>query len=157
MTATVENKVTEELLERLRQAGAIAEVVSPNLLDEYRPKDKQAIVSAIATNENPELSCQGNPPAKAWNVEFSIIAVVRQSSNDSANIENKLMDFTGDVLKGITTDTGGYSWWQFAGNAINANLQSITKEISPDGSMMTNTISILVTYRTDEDNPFNRR
>lgn len=154
---TVENSILNELLERLREAGAVAEVVSPNLLDEYRPKDRQAIVTTASVNANGALSCQGNPPAQAWDIEYSIIAVVRQAEGDTKQIEDKLNDFTGDVLKGITKNSSVFDWFQFNGNAINANLRTITKDVAADGSMMSNNIGLVVTYRTDENNPFNRR
>lgn len=151
---TVQNLVSEELMERIRSTGTVVEMVSPNLLDSYRPQDSQAIITIDSVTANNALSCQGNPPAQAFDVSYKITAVVRQSSSESINIEERLNSLTGDILAGVSSPS---TWWTFGGNAINSRFLAMTKSIDSDGSIMMNEIDLLVTYRTDETNPYVRR
>jgi hypothetical protein len=155
MANSVFSDILEEIVQRIRDGGYIAEAVSPDLLDQYSPKDNQVIVTATGFTDNPLLSCQGNPPAQAFDASVSLICILRQSKvKDTKFMEERLSDFSGSVISALTA---GASWWQLGGNAIDTRIQGIDKSVEGDGSYANHTISVLVTYRTDENDPFTRR
>ncbi len=151
---SVFSNILNELLQRIQNGGYIAEVVSPNLLDDYSPKDQQVIVSATSFTENPELGCQGNPPAVAFDASVEVICIIRQRKDDSNNVEERLSDFSAGVTQAALS---GDNWWTMGGNAIDTKVMGLEKEVESDGSTASHTISLNITYRHSENNPFIRR
>ncbi len=151
---SVFSNVLNELLQRIQNGGYIAEVVSPSLLDDYSPKDQQVIVSATNFTENPELGCQGNPPAVAFDASVNLTCILRQGKNDASNIEERLSDFSSSVVQAVC---GVDHWWTMGGNAIDTKVLAIDKEVESDGSTASHTISLNIIYRHSENNPFIRR
>lgn len=147
--------ILDELLQRMRDAGVVAETITPDLLDSYSPKDKQVIVTATNFDPNEELSCMGNPPAQAFDATVDLVCILRQNEKTNINsLEERLADFVAGVIQAVTT---GDHWWTMGGNAIDTRVGSIEKSIESDGSMGSNTITLTIIYRHAENNPFIRR
>lgn len=155
MSRSVFGLVLEELVQRITDAGIVAETISPDLLDSYSPRDNQVIVSATNFDPNEELSCMGNPPAQAFDATVELICILRQSDKRSDfSLEQRLADFSAGVIQAVCS---GDHWWTMGGNAIDTRIGSIDKSIEGDGSMGTNTINLTIIYRHAENNPFVRR
>ena len=152
--ATIQNLIQNEVETRLEGTGIGVDVVLPNMQDDYTPKDNQIVLTPIGTERAPEHDCQGNPPAVGWNTTFSVRVIVRQDEDATpTSIDTALSNLTGQAMVAITSPQ---SWWTFDGNAINSEITETVREID-DLSLAAYQFTLLVWYRTDETNIFNRR
>lgn len=151
---TIQNNITDVLVERLKSTGTSVEVVLPDLMADYRPKKNQVVVTPETTTRFEDYDCQGNPPAWGWSCEYTIRCLTRQDENATPqSVDAILSEMSSNVYNSITSPS---AWWQFDGNAINSQISGIERNLESLG-MADYTITLTVQYRTDENNIFNRR
>lgn len=156
----VVERIAQAIYERLRLLTAqysvfspVPEVVRPTRLDACTPKNMQVILTQDAPQRNEELDCPGNPPAIAYDVLFNIRCHIMPSEKDPTPVEEYINVLAADVVRVVCDAT---DWHTFGGLAINANWQS-QENTDADGSFDGVNVPLLVTYRTDETNPFTVR
>ena len=151
---TIQNLIQNEIEQRLIETGSAVSVVLPNMQDDYTPRQRQIILTPVGTERAPEHDCQGNPPAVGWNATFSVRVIVRQDEDATpTSIDSVLSNMTGSAMSALTSPD---TWWTFGGNAMNSEITETVREIE-DLSLAAYQFTLLVWYRTDETNIFNRR
>jgi hypothetical protein len=151
---TLQNTITEVIHQRALLADEAVDVVLPNMMDTYSPKDRQVIITPETTTRAAEHDCMGNPPASGWKITYQIRVLVRQDENGPhTSVDEDLSTLTAGVYNAIC---GEADWWTMNGNALNAEWTSLEREIT-ELQMAAYQMSLDVYYRTDETNLLNRR
>ena len=118
---------------------------------DFQPKDYQIVLTQGNKTENKELSCPGSPPLVAWDQPFLIAGILRQSETDQTAIDTLKNVFEADVIKALNT---GVAWWNMEAKAINSTVSGATWNQSDSGSDSSFELTLLVTYRTAENDPY---
>lgn len=160
----VSERIASVLFERLRFLAAqysvytpVSEVIRPTRLGGYTPKHLQIVLTQEPPEIDDELGCPGNPPATAYRLLFNIRCHVLPSEKDITVVDEIINTFDADVIR-VVTDASIYGamWYTLGGFAVNAEFQT-RESIDADGSFVGFNLPLLVTYRTDENNPYNVR
>jgi hypothetical protein len=148
----ISEQIIQLLYERLELSGvAVGGVIRPTQTGGFQPKDYQIIITQGSKSPNDDLSYPGNPPAVAWDWPISIAAIVRQSEDDLTAIDTLKNQFCADVSKAITT---GSQWWNWNNLAIDTKISDITDYQASDGSGSGCELTVTITYRVAEDDPY---
>jgi len=131
----------------------VVDVIRPTVYGGFTPEDNQIVITQGGTEEVPELSYPGNPPATCWETTYNIRCRILPSEADDVTKSNLSSQFMADVIKAITTPAG--HWHNFDGYAINARLGAIENNNSEvfEGVL----IPLIVQYRTNENDPYTVR
>jgi len=135
----------------------VSSVIRPTRLGGFHPDDYQIILNQGDIVKNDELSHPGNPPAQAWNYPFEIIGILRPSETSTLAIDKFKNTFWADIVKAITTSADSTPWHTFGSQAINSTIGQVTDYRTDDGGEGGFQVDLLVTFRTDETNPYNVR
>lgn len=140
----------------METAGAfnttVSEVIRPTKFGGYTPKNWQIVITSD-TDINEELSHPGNPPATCFVTTFAIRCHVIPSERSETPIDTLTSQFAADVRKAICTST---TWYTMGGYAVIADFgkpEQIASETSIGGIV----VPLVVTFRTDEDDPYTVR
>jgi hypothetical protein len=160
----VSERIACEIFDRLQLLAAqysvytpVSEVIRPTRMGGYTPKHLQMVLTQNDPEVDSELGCPGNPPATALKILFNIRCHVMPSEKDITVVDEIINTFDADVVRVITDpDLFGTQWHTMGGLAIDAEFQT-RESIDSDGSFAGTNIPLLVTYRTDENNPYNVR
>jgi hypothetical protein len=166
MPTTVIETIAKEIVRRSEQITIangytfdVAEVVRPDRVGvEVNPVEALIVVRQGDSVKNAELSCPGNPPAIAYDTQFEIECFVRLSDYACNEYQEIQSDRGAQIVKAITieaTDTG--RWFSFEEKAINTELGDIKNFETSEGNHNGVTVAMTVTYRVDENNPYNAR
>ena len=163
MADTVLEQITQEVYDRLdalTTAGlgefTYSEVVRPTVRGgDFSPHHLQIVLTCGNLERQEDLDCPGNPPASAYRQTFNIRCRISpsESATESADYFSNIIH--GDVVKALTN--AGNQWYTFGGLAFDANFGTPEAVQDPDGSFDGIAILLDVTFRTDENNPFNVR
>lgn len=156
----VVSAIADVLFERLETlvAAPIGEIVVPGVvrptkLGTYTPEHLLIVLTRGESVRVPELDCPGNPPAVCRRQTFGVRVHIAPSEKDATPIELYEDVAEAEIHKAVT---GTAAWHTFGGNAINAEI-GIVERISGDGGYDGISIPVLVTYRADEDDPYQVR
>jgi len=100
-----------------------------------------------------ELSYPGNPPAICHRQTFNLRCHVLLSERDTESVESTINAFQADVIKCLTA---GSNWHQSYGSSIDATIGAV-EPINEDGGIDGFNLPVYITYRVDENNPYNVR
>jgi hypothetical protein len=161
MPLTILENIAVELERRLNLMVAnttygtnVFEVIRPVRLDAFTPKHRQIVLTQGDEEIVEELSCQGNPPSVARRQKFNIRCHLMTDEKSLEPIDTTINAFASDVMACVSDD---YSTWHtFDGNAIDS-AWGTREMISADGGIDGINIPIYITYRTDENDPYNIR
>jgi len=131
-----------------------AGVVRPTRLGGFQPKDYLIVVTQGDIARNDELSHPGNPPAAAWDIPFMVAGILRTDETTTTASDTLKNQFWADCVKAINTGT---DWYQWDSLAINSTITDVKDFQASDGSASGFFLTVLVTFRTDENNPYNVR
>jgi hypothetical protein len=120
---------------------------------EFNIEHLQIVVKQGADEIVDELSYPGNPPAIAHNQTFNLRCHVLTSEHDTDPVESIVNAFQADVTKCLTA---GNNWYQFGGSCIDATIGAV-EPINEDGGIDGFNLPVYITYRVDENNPYNAR
>lgn len=126
----------------------------PKRLPDWSPTNNLVVLLQGDAERNDELSPQGNPPGIAWDQQFLLLCYVLPDDTDETEIDSLISILASDVMKAVCTPAA--SWQLFDNNAINANWQSMER-FESDGTFDGFTLTMLVTYRTNETDPYTGR
>lgn len=129
-------------------------VERPTVKGGFSPDDYQIVLTQGDITPDPELSHPGNPPATAWVMPIIIAGILRPSESDTTASDTLKNQFWADVVKAVTNAT---PWHTFGGLAINAAFGAVQNYQADDGSSSGFKVELLVTYRTDENDPYTVR
>jgi hypothetical protein len=156
----VVSRIADELYQRLMRLTAgysvycpVVEVIRPTRLGGYTPKNLQIVLTKGSDERVTELDCPGNPPSEAHKQIFNIRCHVLPSEKDTTAVD-ELCEVMEACVKQVVVDAT--RWHDFASLAINAEWLAV-ENIDSDGSFDGVNVPIAITYRTDENNPFNVR
>ena len=126
--------------------------------DTYTPVPLSIVVDLVDETENEAHSCPGNPPAVAYDAQFMVHGYSRQLDRDDdlSNVHYGVTrhQMQAAIQKAVTTPVAG-DWVTWESNALTSSMTSKTKFEAPGHDGVT--FSLLVTYRTDEDDPTVKR
>jgi hypothetical protein len=131
----------------------VSEVIRPKRMESATPKNGQIIFSQSDPEIDVDKSLPGNPPATAWRHMFHIRGHFIPSELDPTPIDVYQNYFVADVRRVICEDA---SWWTFDGLAIYSEWGSVGS-YDLDGTFAAFDVPLIVTYRTDEDDPYQLR
>lgn len=152
MPTPVLEQIASTLATRLATTANVVEVVRPKRREPYTPQHLQIVIEQADPERDLELSLPGNPPATAWRQRFDIQCHVIASENDITAVDQLINTFAADAVKAITNAT---AWHTFGGYAINSQFDS--QEQIDDETVQGINIPLVVTYRTNENDPYTVR
>jgi hypothetical protein len=129
-------------------------VIRPLRFSDDRIENLQIIVTVIGMPKNDALSYMGNPPvtARDLTVNCSCYGMPNESDFNSADYwRNQIF---GAMSKALTT---GAAWWNWDGLAINSSVGDPTPISEGSTGNVGVQLPVVITFRTDENNPFNLR
>jgi len=166
MPTTVIESIAKEIVRRSERITIdngytfdAAGVVRPDRLGvEVNPVDALVVVKQGDSVKNDELSYPGNPPAVAYDVLFEIECFVRLSDHACNDYQEIQSDRGAQIVKAITSEaTDPGAWYTFEGKSINTEFGDIKNFETSEGNHNGVTVAMTVTYRHDENNPYNAR
>lgn len=142
---TVANDYTNEIIEVVRRTSAGG----------YTPADGLCVVHQGEPEGVPELSAPGNPPATAWKQPFNVSVYVMPEDTDETEIHSLINVFSSEVVQAVCDPVA--TWHNFADatstTSLDAELGAITTMYNENNIAVGFTLTVSVTYRTDENNP----
>ena len=120
----------------------------------WQPKDLVIHVSQGDIVKNDALSRPGNPPAQAWDLPMIVSGLVKPSDTETTSVDTYKNRFWAEIVKAATT---GDQWHNWSGNAVNTSIGSVEDYTDSEGGIDGVQVTFTVTFRTDENNPFNAR
>lgn len=120
----------------------------------WQPKDLTVNVYQGTMTPNEELSCPGNPPAQAYDLQVIVAGITKPSDNDPTAIDTFRNRMAADIVKYATNAA---LWHQWGGLAINTTIGPAEPYVEETGGMHGVMVTFLITFRTDEDDPYTVR
>lgn len=161
MSEIIAEKIVACVRARLSLITAIAgyQVTTPGVIRplrfvQDRVQNLQIIVTIAGMPKNDSLSCMGNPPAVArdMTVICSCYGMVSETDPNPADYwRNRIF---GAMVRAITANP---AWWNWDGLAINSVVGDPEYRTDGDGQSVGVQLPVMITFRTDENNPFNVR
>lgn len=164
MAKPVLELISDEVVSRLgditKANGYEFTIVSAELVtretNTWTPEPLKIKVEYGDISENEDLSYPGNPPRKAFDMQFEISGYSRDIDRDETEVGmvNPSVTETQMIaaIQKALTNNDAASWHTFGGNAIIADItgSSTFDAAGFDGGK----VMLSVTYRTSEINPF---
>ena len=154
------SRIADELFNRLMRLTAeysilcpVTEVIRPTRLGGYTPKNLQVVLTKGGDERVTELDCPGSPMAEAHRQRFNIRCHVLPSEKDTTPVD-EYCEVMEAAIKMVVTDAT--RWESFNELAITADWLAC-EGIDSDGSFDGVNVPIAITYRHDENNPYNVR
>ena len=125
--------------------------------DNWTQKHLSIALTQEPETRNEELDHPGSPPANAYDVEFQIKCVSRDQETSGGNPattakDTIVNDMIAAVRKAIAVPAA--TWHQMGGVAINSMFGDSTIEDSSEGEATVGTVTLMVTYRVSETDPY---
>lgn len=120
----------------------------------WQPKDLTVHVHQGPLTPNAEMSCPGNPPAQAYDLQAIVAGITKPSDNDPTAIDTFRNRMAADIVKNATNAA---LWHQWGGLAINTVIGTAEPYVEETGGMHGVMVPFLITFRTDENNPYSVR
>lgn len=149
--------MTEPIIEqimanvRTRMAAAFDDVYRSTRIGTWQPKDLVIHVHQGPLTPNPALSCPGNPPAQAYDLEAIVAGIVKPSDASTVAIDTFRNRVGADIIKAATNAA---LWHQWGGLAINTTHGPVEEHIEESGGLSGVMVRFTITYRVDEDDPY---
>ena len=120
----------------------------------WQPKDLVIHVEQGEMTPRPELGFPGNPPAQAYEVAVIISGITKPSDDDTTPIDQLRNRLSAEIIKAATNAARWHTWGELA---IDTQLGNIEPHVSEDGGMPAVKVNMAITFRTDEDDPYQVR
>lgn len=151
MTLPVAERIMAEVKTRV---AVYSDTFRSTAVGTWQPKDLTIHVYQGDLVENEALSLPGNPPAQAWDMEAIVAGLVKPSDHDTRAVDTIKNTFHSEIIKAATLPDFWHTWGDLAVNTTIGRVEDYTSE---DGSMNGVKVVFLVTFRTDEDDPYQVR
>jgi hypothetical protein len=135
---------------RTRMAAAFDNAYRSTQVATWQPKDLVVHVHQGSHTPNPELSCPGNPPAIAYDLEAIIAGIVKPSDTETIAIDTLKNRMGADIIRAATD---AVLWHQWGGLALNTMMGPIEEYAEETGGVSGVMVKFIITYRVSEDDP----
>ncbi len=138
--------IAEVIKDRLLTVDLATAVTRPKRINDESAGDYKITLTQGARNINRELSCQGNPPAAAFDQVFLIAGELRPSEESEDSIDTLRNNFASEIRARLTETS---NWHTMGGYAIDSEIGAPRPYISDSAAAVH--IDLLVKYRHDEN------
>jgi len=139
---------------KTRMDAAFSEAYRSTRIATWQPKDLVIHVHQGALTPNAELSCPGNPPAQAYDLEAIVAGIVKPSDRELTAIDTFKNRMGADIIVAATNAT---LWHQWGSLAINTTIGPVEDYTEDSGGFAGVLVKFLITFRVDETSPYNVR
>ena len=148
--------VVEQIMSnvRTRMAAAFDDVYRSTRIGTWQPKDLVLHVHQGTLTPNAELSCPGNPPAQAYDLEAIVAGIVKPSDASTVAVDTFKNRLGADIIKAATDAA---LWHQWEGLAINTTIGIVEEYTEETGGLSGVMVRFRITFRVDEDDPYTVR
>lgn len=148
--------VAEQIMStvRTRMAAAFDNAYRSAQRATWQPKDLVVHVHQGTITPNAEMSCPGNPPAQAYDMEAIVAGLVKPSDTVTTAVDTFKNRMWADI---VAAATDAALWHQWGGLAINTTIGPVEDYTEETGGMSGVMVRFLITFRTDEDDPYTVR
>ncbi len=144
--------IAEKIRERLELTADSQSSIRPLRINDDAAGDYKITLTQGGQNENVDLSCQGNPPALAFDQVFIISGELRPSEESQISIDTYRNRFAADITLALTSESNWHNW---GGLAIDTRLGTVAFRQTAEASWLE--MRILVRYRVNENDPYQVR
>jgi hypothetical protein len=138
---------------RTRMAAAFTAFRSTRVAT-WQPRDLVVHVHQGSLTPNAELSCPGNPPATAYDLEAIVAGIVKPSDAETIAVDTFRNRMGADIVKAATD---AELWHQWGGLALNTTHGPIEDYMDETGGFAGVMVRFTITFRVDEDDPYQVR
>jgi len=138
---------------RTRMAAAFTAYRSTRVAT-WQPKDLVVHVHQGSLTPNAELSCPGNPPATAYDLEAIVAGIVKPSDAETIAVDTFRNRMGADIVKAATDAELWHQWGGLALNTIHGPIEDYMDETGGFAGVM---VKFTITFRVDEDDPYQVR
>lgn len=139
---------------RCRMSEAFDDVYRSTRIGDWQPKDLVLHVSQGTLTPSPEVSCPGNPPAQGYELEAIVAGIVKPSDRELTSVDTFKNRLGADIIKAATNADLWHSW---GGLALNTMIGPVEEYIEETGGLQGVKVSFVITFRTDENDPYTVR
>lgn len=139
---------------RTRMAAAFDDVYRSTRIGTWQPKDLVLHVHQGTLTPNPELSCPGNPPAQAYDLEAIVAGIVKPSDSETTAVDTFKNRLGADIIKAATDADLWHQWGGLALNTTIGNVEEYTEETGGVAGVM---VRFTITFRVSENDPYEVR
>jgi hypothetical protein len=138
---------------RTRMAAAFTAFRSTRVAT-WQPKDLVVHVHQGSLTPNQELSCPGNPPATAYDLEAIVAGIVKPSDAEAIAVDTFRNRMGADIVKAATNAELWHQWGGLALNTVHGPIEDYMDETGGFAGVM---VKFTITFRVDEDDPYQAR
>jgi hypothetical protein len=138
---------------RTRMAAAFTAFRSTRVAT-WQPKDLVVHVHQGSLTPNTELSCPGNPPATAYDLEAIVAGIVKPSDAETIAVDTFRNRMGADIVKAATDATLWHQWGGLALNTVHGPIEDYMDETGGFAGVM---VRFTITFRVDENDPYQVR
>lgn len=139
---------------KTRMAAAFSNAYRSTRIATWQPKDLVVHVHQGTLSPNAELSCPGNPPAQAYDLEAIVAGITKPSDASQVAIDTFKNRMGADI---IVAATNASLWHQWGGLAINTTIGTVEEYVEETGGFQGVMVRFQITFRTDENDPYTVR
>jgi hypothetical protein len=103
---------------------------------------------------NEPLSCPGNPPSQAFDLEAIVAGIVKPSDAETTPIDTFRNRVSADIIKAATDAD---LWHQWGGLAVNTTIGNVEPYTDETGGVSGVVVKFMITFRVDENDPYQVR
>jgi hypothetical protein len=138
---------------RTRMAAAFTAYRSTRVAT-WQPKDLVVHVHQGSLTPNAELSCPGNPPATAYDLEAIVAGIVKPSDAETIAVDTFRNRMGADIVRAATDATLWHQWGGLALNTVHGPIEDYMDETGGFAGVM---VKFTITFRVDENDPYQVR
>jgi hypothetical protein len=138
---------------RTRMAAAFTAFRSTRVAT-WQPKDLVVHVHQGSLAPNAELSCPGNPPATAYDLEAIVAGIVKPSDAETIAVDTFRNRMGADIVRAATDAELWHQWGGLALNTVHGPIEDYMDETGGFAGVM---VRFTITFRVDEDDPYQVR
>jgi hypothetical protein len=138
---------------RTRMAAAFTAYRSTRVAT-WQPKDLVVHVHQGALTPNADLSCPGNPPATAYDLEAIVAGIVKPSDAETIAVDTFRNRMGADIVRAATDAELWHQWGGLALNTVHGPIEDYMDETGGFAGVM---VRFTITFRVDENDPYQVR
>ena len=147
--------VVERIMANVRsRMAAFATAYRSTRVATWQPKDLVVHVHQGTITANMELSCPGNPPAQAYELQAIVAGIVKPSDLSTTAVDTFKNRLSANIIKAATDADQWHTWGSLAFNTEIGAVEDYTDESGAVAGVMVN---FTIYFRTDEDDPYTVR
>jgi len=148
--------VSEPVAERIMQAvrtrmAAYTSAYRSSHVATWQPKDLTIHVYQGEIVRNEEMGCPGNPPATAWDMTAIVAGIVKPSTTETTAVDTYKNRFWAEIVKAAPLADLWHTW---GGLAYDTQVNDVEDYTSDDGSAAGVKVSMVIRFRTSENDPY---